>query len=379
MTFVPRDSVRAGLDHLETRLDPIIASRLAADLQGLSWTAVLTELDRVKGKTPGHYNTRDIQCQLRVLTERLGRIGFPFDDDRRRPRYVSSLANELRIMRNAEKHNDEITTGDAWRFHDTSLRLLTHFGDETGLPPVTDLHKIAFEALVREVGIDTSASPVPELGEPSDASPEPHQETVAEQHEDELVEPDEQVLERDDPETTPTIGSTRPAYDQWVPVRLGDAEVLDSVARKANKDRVRAAATEIVEFEGPIHLDRLIALIANSFDIPRLTTRRWQKVERQVRQLGLHLDADKFLWPSNLDPKTWTEFRPNDSDAGREFLHISPVEIANARRLIRRRSPELALDGLDAATLRTFGRKRRTRAVTIHLARAAVEEQPDPA
>ncbi len=282
-------------------------------------------------------------------------------------------------MRNAEKHNDEITTGDAWRFHDTSLRLLTQFGDEAGLPPVTDLHKAAFEALVRESGIESHARPTSELDDPSVVEPESKQETVAEPHEDELVEPDQQVLERDDPETTPTIGSTRPAYDPWVPVRLGDPEVLDSVARKANKDRVRAAATEIVEFEGPIHMDRLIVLIAHSFDVPRLTTKRWQKVERQVRQLGLHLDADKFLWPSNLDPKTWTEFRPNDSDAGREFLHISPVEIANARCLIRRRSPELNLEGLDVATLRTFGRKRRTRSVTTHLARAAAVERPDPA
>jgi hypothetical protein len=156
-------------------------------------------------------------------------------------------------------------------------------------------------------------------------------------------------------------------FEPWIPVVVGDVDMLDNVARKANKDRLRATATEIVEFEGPIHIDRLITLVAASFEVPRLTVKRRQKVARQVRQLGLHLDEDLFLWPSSIDRDAWTEFRPNASTTNREFLHVSPVEIANATRFIEKRSPALTSDELDVDTLRTFGRKRRTKAVTAHL------------
>ena len=375
MTFVPRQSVREGLDYLEVRLDPIIANRLAPILGGLPWTAVLTELDVAKGKTPGRYSAADVQCQLRMLTERLGKVGYPFDDDPHRPRYVSSLASELRIMRNAEKHNDEISTADAWRFHDTVTRLLAHFDDADGLPAAVGLRATAFEALAEEVGLG-AAKIVEEKAAVSDSTggvpPSVADPVVPDDRgasDDETVTPDSVVLVRDRADATPTIGGERQLYEPWEPVRVGDVDVIDAVARKGNKNRVRAVATEIVEFEGPIHIDRLVGLVAASFGTPRLTEKRRQKVERQVRQLGLLVDADKFLWPADLDPATWMEFRPNDSNAGRDFTQISPIEIRNAMRFIGAKSPAATADEIDVAALATFGRKRRTHAVLAHLNR----------
>lgn len=378
MTFAPRQSVRSGLDHLETRLDPIIATRLADDLHGLPWTTVLTELDRAKGKPPRQHNPADIQSQLRMLTERLGGLGFPFDTDRHRPRYVSSLAGELRIMRNAEKHNDEISTIDAWRFHDTCVRLLEVFDDKPGLPTVNELSREALTAVVAESGLTPArrdSELTVEAGEPTTAgesTSEPHESAFLHgTGEVDLVEPDAEVLIRDDAESTPTIGATRPSFDAWVPTILGNPDVIDNVARRVNKDRVRAAATEIAEFEGPIHIDRLTRLVAISFGVGRLASRRQQKIGRQVRQLGLTVDTDNFIWPFDLDPAQWTEFRPNTSEVGREFTHISPVEIANAQRFLQSRTPGLDGTELEAAVLRTFGRKRRTKSVVAHLTRAA--------
>ena len=359
---MPRESVRAGLDHLAVRLDPIIAARLAADLNGLTWTAVLTELDRARGKTPRDYNTGDVQCQLRMLSERLGNLGYPFDDH---TRVVSTLANELRIVRNAEKHYDDLTTMDAWRAHDTCVRLLTRFHDLEGATGAAAHREEAIAAVVAESGSFAPAHVESAAGEtaqdPTESSGAP---------EDEIVEPSQEVLTRHSVGDTPTIGDGRSVFEPWKPVVVGDPEMLDNVARKVNKDKLRATATEIVEFEGPIHLERLIQLVAASFAVPRLTTKRWGKVERQVRQLGLHLDDDWFLWPTDIDPAVWAEFRPNDSTANREFLHISPVEIANARRFLAAGAADSTDDQLDAATLQTFGRKRRTRAVANHLARA---------
>jgi hypothetical protein len=363
LSFLPRESVRSGLDHLAVRLDPIIAQRLAADLNGLAWTVVLTELDRARGKQPREYNAKDVQSQLRMLSERLGNLGYPFDNH---TRLVSTFANELRIVRNAEKHYDDLTTMDAWRAHDTCVRLLTHFDDAPGAETAASFREEAIAAVVAESGLATPVARndgVVVDGVPSEAADETNPD-------DEFVAPSDEVLTRGDGTDTPTIGAERSMFEPWIPVVIGDVDMLDNVARKANKDRLRATATEIVEFEGPIHIDRLITLVAASFGVPRLTVKRRQKVARQVRQLGHHLDEDLFLWPSSIDRDAWTEFRPNASTTIREFLHISPVEIANATRFIEKRSPELTSDELDVDTLRTFGRKRRTKAVTSHLGSA---------
>jgi hypothetical protein len=54
----------------------------------------------------------------------------------------------------------------------------------------------------------------------------------------------------------------------------------------------------------------------------------------------------------------------------RPFLHVSPAEIANAMRFLKHRNPDISDGDLDSATLQTFGRKRRTKQVAAHLAKA---------
>lgn len=66
----------------------------------------------------------------------------------------------------------------------------------------------------------------------------------------------------------------------------------------------------------------------------------------------------------------WLEFRPNDSAADRPFTHISPIEILNAARFIQAKRGDLNEDELGVAVLQTFGRKRRTKQIAIHLAKA---------
>jgi len=375
VTFTPRQSIRAGLDHPESRLDPIIAARLADHLNGLPWTTILVELDRARGKPPRHYNTSDIQPQLRMLTERLGRLGFPFDEGVHPARLVSTLGSELRIVRNSEKHNDDLTAIDAWRAHDTCVRLLEHFGDTHGAKAAAHMRHAAIAAVVAESGLDLrsatgqadQAAQVPAHGSRADDS-------AMEQDPDaepELVEPDASVLEREASDDTPLIGHQRMSFEPWIPVVVGDVDVLDHIARKANKERVRAVAQEIVEYEGPVHLDRLAQLIAASFGVQKLHAKRQQKITYQVKQMGLQIDGDKFVWPADIDPENWVEFRPNTSEVRRDFVHVSPVEIANAMRFLQRHTP--GLDGSErrAAALRTFGRKRQTKNFAAHLKKAS--------
>lgn len=356
MNFDARYSIDQGLYHLSQRLDPVIGARLAPSLSGLPWPTVLSELDKMRGKPPKSYAASDLQSQLKAITERLGNLGFPFDDH---TRLVSALGSELRIVRNRWAHHDELTTLDAWRAHDFAVRLLEHFGDAEGVEGASKLRDDAFRALAEEKGV--AAHVIRDVTEPV-ATPKP----VA----TELVRPDAVVLTRRDSTSTPTIGPGRLEFEPWVVVLVGDVSVLDDLPKKVAKEKVRAVATEIAEFEGPVHIDRLAQLTAASFGVQRLWPARAKKLTYQIRQTGLLVDGDKFVWPGDLDPATWGEFRPNDSTVDRPFTEISPVEIANAMRLLKSSTSGISDIDLDAATLQTFGRKRKTKQFAVHLARA---------
>ncbi|OBA31026.1 DUF3320 domain-containing protein [Gordonia sp. 852002-51296_SCH5728562-b] len=362
MTFDPRHSVDQSLHHLAQRLDPIIGTKLAPSLGGLPWPTVLSELDKMKGKPPKSYSAADLQSQLRMITERLGKLGFPFDDH---TRLVTTLGNELRIVRNRWAHHDDLTTLDAWRASDFAVRLLEHFGDDQGAADARKLRDEAFDALVEAKVIAEHVAPTPP--QPHIEAPEPDAE--GEQDSD-VVHPDPSVLKRSDSASTPTIGSGRSEFEPWTVVVVGDVDILDALPKKVAKEQVRAVATEIAEFEGPIHLNRLAQLTAASFGVRRLWPAREKKLTYQIKQTGLVIDDDECVWPTDLDRATWTEFRPNNSTVERPFTEISPAEIANAMRLLRADNPEISDADLDAATLRTFGRKRKTKQFTAHLGHA---------
>lgn len=367
MTFDPHDSVDDGLRHLATRLDPIIGARLAPSLVGLPWPTVLGELDRMKGRPPKSYAAADLQAQLRVITERLGTLGFPFDDH---TRLVSTLGSELRIMRNRWAHHDELTALDAWRANDFAVRLLEHFGDDEGAGQARSLRDAAFDAVAAQKAAaghaDTAPSPLVEVRSEHEVRSEDGADAGVDP---DAVLPDPAVLARHDADT-PTIGGRRSEFEPWSVVVVGDVAVLDDLPKKIAKEQVRAVATEIVDFEGPIHLDRLARLTAASFGVRRLWSAREKKLIYQIKQTGLVIDGAKIVWPTDLDPATWVEFRPNAGTVERSFTEIAPTEVANAMRFLTKGSPGINDADLDAATLRTFGRKRKTKQFAAHLDKA---------
>src|SRR5699024_7430819 len=107
MTAEPRQIVLSATDHLASRLDGIIARVIAPHVNGLAWTAVLVELDKLKGKRPSSIAANDLQAQLRMLTERLGGLGYPFDDE---SRTVSTVASHLRSVRRNLAHTNPFST-----------------------------------------------------------------------------------------------------------------------------------------------------------------------------------------------------------------------------------------------------------------------------
>ena len=367
MSFKPNLSVKEGLDHLAKRLDPIIASELSSQLGGHPWTVVLEILDQKKGFASGYkYWTYDLQAQLRMLTERLGDLGYPFDD---KQRTVSTLGNELRIVRNQMAHMHDFSVEEAFRANDFCVRLLEHFEDTEGLDEAKGIRHVALAALAAEEGVDEQVAAASVTTTPPATAADRLTELPAapdEEKEAELVAPDPDVLVRE-----PTvIGDKRLEFEPWTVVQVGSVDVLDDLPKKAAKEKVRAVAVEIATYEGPIHLDRLVQMTAQSFGLQRVRSGREKKLVYQIQQAGLFVDSDKFVWPREIDPVSWSEFRPNDSNADRLFTHISPAEIANAARFIKARRPGISAEELDVAVLQTFGRKRRTKQLAAHLAKA---------
>lgn len=374
MEFEPKLSVTKGLDHLATRLDPIIKLRLPVDLGELPWTAVLSQLDDLDGKQPKNYATTDLQCQLKMFTRRLGKLGFPFDDNRQT---VGTLGRELTIVRNAWAHGDVFSTLDAWRGHDYIVRILEYFNDGEGLITANELRHEALAAFVAEVGLaPTPIQPAPAPA-PQDAETGGDELSAADGGDDrfpgmapEHVTPDPEVFSREPSPEQTFVGNARPSFEPWTVVPVDDISVLDDLPKIAAKQKVRAVAVEITEAEGPIHLERLTQLVAASFGLQKLHSSRASRIVSQVKASDLAVDSARFVWPSAIDANTWTEFRPNASDVARPFLHISPREIANAYRFLQTRLPDALEAELETATLQTFGRKRRTKSYTTHLAMA---------
>lgn len=351
---------------LSQHLDRLITARLATHIGGaysLPWTTVLAELDRAKGRSRHSYSRTDLQCQLRMLTERLGSLGYPFDDNLRQ---VSTVANELRIMRNRWAHNDELSDLDAVRTADYSVRLLTLLGDTTG----------AAEAKTRRTGLLSAYATKTELNAPV---PAPDPTPIASSSSSSIQAPVVATTTAPSPRpvtSSPTVGDTgRYEYEPWEIVITGGPEIIDALPKKDAKMQVRGVAAEIAEFEGPVSLDRLVTLTVRSFGMSRCGAKKKQQIARQLRQLDLIIDADDFVWPTDIDPETWREFRPTGANhtAGRDFTNISPVEIANAWRIIAARQPAGA-DVPDAeirrGVLNVFGISRAGAKVTEHLSRA---------
>lgn len=270
MSFKPNLSVKEGLDHLAKRLDPIIASRLAPNLGGHPWTVVLDILDQKKGFSGSYQHwTYDLQAQLRMLTERLGDFGYPFDD---KQRTVSTIGNELRIVRKQMAHMYDFSVEEAFRANDFCVRLLEHFDDD-GIEDARSIRHEALAALAVEAGVTEQAaegSATPPASAAAAPAEVPTPVSTEGADDPEVVTPDPEVLERE----PSVIGGKRLEFEPWTVVPVGTVEALDDLPKKLAKEKVRAVAVEIATYEGPIHLDRLVEKTAQSFGLQRVRASR---------------------------------------------------------------------------------------------------------
>lgn len=360
--LTPRQSAQHALELMAERLEPIIARTLAPHLGGLQWTALLTTMDEIKGKPSYPYDRMDPQPQLRILTERLGNLGFPFSSGR--GRMVSVLGSQLRISRNLVAHHAELELLDSWRVADAASQLLSHLDDAAG---AAELAEWRDQILRLEVPDEADADAAETTNEPGDTDERGKPAAEA-------TEPDVEVFQISTEVPSPSAGSDlkheRQAYDPWVPGAAGEKSVLDNVRSQHNKELLRSVLEEIVEHEGPIHIDRLATLAGRSFGFGRLETKRKDLIKRHIRKSPTLQLTSEWVWASSVDPDQWTEFRPNDSASDRKFLEIAPQEIRNASNFLRALHRDDDERTHARRVLQTFGRKNRSKALRAHLNRS---------
>jgi hypothetical protein len=122
-----RDYVARALELAVQGLKPFVVEVLKPLLpEGLNWTDLLEERDRSNGIRGKVYSPNDLQALLRVITERMGNMGYPFSE--RLSRDGQRLASELRDTRNDWAHHAEFSHSDTYRAVDTTERLLRGIG-----------------------------------------------------------------------------------------------------------------------------------------------------------------------------------------------------------------------------------------------------------
>ena len=403
--------IQSCMGYLSRELNPVILRQVLAKgiarpevLHNNDWSIVLRLMDENKGRRrdPKVYKPTDVQCQLRMLTERLGSAGYPFDNANRE---VSTYAAELRIFRNRWAHNEDFDRDDAVRIYGTTARLFTALGEhthasqlervrddlrvklfglKTPVPVAPQITEEVRQAIARTemrksdvqapVGAFAKRTAVPRMPSQRPMVPQRSQEpvTVTQTTPKSYPASDKEIPKQESETSRPVLAleSKRYPFEPWQTIPMGEPSVFESMRNKANAASVRSTASEIAEFEGPIELNRLCRLVTYCFGLGRAYKNRLNQVSHQVRNNSEDLTVDEhgFVWPESIDRETWAEFRPHAEISGRAFEEISPVEIANAWRYFDA-NPELLDDGQDvqSAVLATFGRKRCTAVVKKHL------------
>lgn len=347
--------VLKATDLLAERLRPIISARLAPLLGGSSWMELLAELDAMSGNPRAEILAHDLRSQLRMLSEKLGSLKFPFDDEKHT---VSTIASDLRSVQHSLVSNSPFSWLEVARATDLSVRLLEALGDHAGASQAVEYRRYAISEHSREEGYSSAAEQKPSTtAAPPHRSPTPVEVPVSA--------PARQKLHE-------LSGSTeaRTPYVPWHGEQAGDSSVLDSLGKRKSAAQVRTLAGEIIDHEWPIEVDRLCREVIRAFGVRRVSRDRIRKVRQTILRSEVHLDDDGFVWPSAGERAAWSAFRYDPPGTARAFEEISVKEIGNALKVVRRENPDAQEHVQRQKVLAIFGRERQTPGVKLRLDRA---------
>ena len=351
--------VQSALQLLAKSLDPYIEKVLLPHLgTELHWTDVLHQLDKIKGKSPKVYSHTDVQPQLRIVTERLGALGYPFSANDPQ-RLMSIYGNELRLIRNRWAHGDTFSAMEAMRATDTVFIVLTHIGDSEAAAAAADLRGSVIKELVSQPGAETPGT-----------TTKPSKSTGLRCRETGTVRGAGYGARTSTKPPSERFTGVRTTFEPWDIVVTGNVETLDNLPKKTAKESVRATIEEIVDLEGPIHRDRLTKLVGYTYGLGKVHEARAKKIVSQINGSACVTDKEKFVWPADTDPSEWKIYRTSPIGDTRVFTQISPLEIANAAVDILKRNGAMPANELRRLVLKTFGRVKATKGLSAHFENA---------
>lgn len=125
MASTNRERVNQALELLTKALGPVVNRVLSPHVpDGHEWPVILSMLDEARGRGSSKqtYTPGDLHLMLRVTTERLGDLRYPFSGVFSRAE--TSMLNEVAVIRNEWAHMNQFSSDDTLRALDTVERLL---------------------------------------------------------------------------------------------------------------------------------------------------------------------------------------------------------------------------------------------------------------
>lgn len=127
MTIDTRQIIGGSVDDLAEGLRPFIERVFAERLPGgPSWVQIVAHKDELAGRPTSHHHANDVGLMLRVMTEKLGNLGYPFDGHL--SRQATNWASEMREVRNKHAHQVEFSLAETYRALDSAELLLREVG-----------------------------------------------------------------------------------------------------------------------------------------------------------------------------------------------------------------------------------------------------------
>jgi hypothetical protein len=335
---------------LDAHIEKVIADVIGHDVP---WTYVLEELDKMRGKNPQKLSRRDPAVQFRMITERLGELGYPFDRQNRN-RLFSTYGQMLRLARNQLSHpDDQIEPIHAMTTITTATQLASLIGATETVKQLNDLQGEVLEYLWSEQDDDD------EVHEAQDApTSEPFQQPTPE-----IIQEPEQPLPATSDDIAAAKGSLAKRIVEWEPISInpiGEKSDLDNLRQKSSRRKVIQAIETVVDDFGPVSEGQLLSSVARAFGLKRRTTPFRNKIKRQINNgnAAVWRDQDGFYWPEGVDPVKWRIYR-KDPHGRRRLQNISPHELVNLIELIVEEEPaQHSKRGLFIRVRNEFGLKR---------------------
>ena len=131
----------------------------------------------------------------------------------------------------------------------------------------------------------------------------------------------------------------------------------------ASREQVRASVTElmkeVIDAEGPIHVDRLVRVTADAVGVGRLTADLSATFRGLMPRDRTRTQEDHVYWPRSMDPRTYVEYRRSRTDE-RALAQVPVIEVGNALVLPVEHAMGVDREELLRLGMKVFGAERLT-------------------